>query len=157
MDVGAPRALPQVKKDLAVYEKEMAERPLEAMSIARRATVPFPDDEKQLFKLAANQLEKRLSELSLAQALELAEVLEKKLEDSQAGRRIRFNWIQARSPGLSQEEVRRLLGSPQRNSFQVVYFRQIEQWIYDQPVPAKLTFSCTKGQSPRLDVVHSSK
>jgi len=144
------------KKDQAAFEKEMAERPREALSIARRAAIGFAGDEKQLYAWAVNLQEKYLAELSLAQALELAEAFENKLEDPQSGRRVRIDWLIARAPGASQAEVRRLLGSPQRNSFQIVYRRQVEQWIYDQPVPAWLTFSCTKGQIYRLQTVQSA-
>ena len=150
------RGISQEKKDLTAIEKEMAERPREAISIARRAATAFPDEEKQLYTWAVNHQEKYLAELSLAQALDLAEAWEKKLEDSQAGRRVRINWLMARAPGASQDEVRRMLGSPQRNSFQIVYCRQVEQWIYEQPVPAWLTFTCTKGQIPRLQTVQSA-
>jgi hypothetical protein len=150
------RGISQEKKDLAAIEKEMAERPREAISIARRGATAFPGDEKQLYAWAVNQQEKYLAELSLAQALELVEVCENKLEDPQAGRRVRINWVTTHAPGASQDEVRRLLGSPQRNSFQIVYRRQLEQWIYEQPVPASLTFSCTKGQIQRLQTVQST-
>jgi hypothetical protein len=148
--------LSQDKKDLAAFEKEMAERPQEALSIARRAAPAFADDEKQLYRWALVHQEKHLPDLSLNQVVELAEAAEKKLDDSQASRRVRINWLLARAAGLSQDEVRRLIGSPQRSSFQFVYSRQLEQWTYDQPAPAWLTFSCTKGQVPRLQSVQTT-
>jgi hypothetical protein len=126
------------------------------MSIARRAATVLESDEKQLYSWAAKRQEKILPELSLAQAVELAEVFEKKLEDGQAGRRVRINWLTGHAPGLTQDEVRRLLGSPQKQTFQIVYRRQLEQWIYQQPAPVWLTFSCTKGQIPRLQTVQSA-
>jgi hypothetical protein len=155
LDLNARWSSAQEKKGLAALEKDMAERPQEAVSIARRASASFADDEKQLYSWAVKRQEKILVELSLAQGIELAEVFEKKLDDAQAGRRVRLNWIKDHAPGLTPDEVRRLLGSPQRNSFQIVYRRQVEQWIYEQPVPISLTFSCTKGQIPRLQAVHS--
>ncbi len=59
----------QGKKELAAYEKEMAERPLEALSIARRASALLSDEEKRLYGLAVKHQEKHLRELSLAQAI----------------------------------------------------------------------------------------
>jgi hypothetical protein len=156
LDLSARGDQTQEKRDLAALEKEMADRPQEALSIARRAAAANADTEKALYALAAKEQEKHLGDLSLAQALELAEAMEKKLDDSQAARRVRITWLVARGPGLNQEEVRRVLGAPKRNSLQIVYFRQIEQWVYDQPVPALLAFSCTKGQIPRLQTIQTS-
>jgi len=153
LGLSAPRELGQEKKELAAFEKEMAERPQEALSIARRAAATFADAEKMLYSSAVKEQEKHLAELNLSQVLDLAEAFEKKLVDHHAGRRIRINWLTARALGLTQDEVRRLLGLPQKSSFQIVYRRQIEQWVYDQPVPAWLTFSCSKGQIPRLQSV----
>jgi hypothetical protein len=147
--------LVQDKNEVAAYEKEMADHPTEALSIARRAAAVFANEEKNLYWLAVKLQEKHLNELSLVQAIELAETFEKKLEDTQAGRVVRINWLTSKGIGASMDEVRQLLGIPLRISFQIVYRRQFEQWTYEQPVPAHLTFSCTKGQTPRLQNVHS--
>lgn len=156
LDLNARGILGQEKKELAAFEKEMIDRPREALSIARRAAAVYANDEKQFFTLAVKHQEKHLAELSLAQAIELAETIEKKLEDSQSGRGLRINWLLSRGPGLSPDEVRRLLGSPLKISYQIVYRRQLEQWIYEQPAPAWITFSCTKGQIPRFQTVQSA-
>src|SRR6516164_8735279 len=100
----------QEGKELAAYEKEIAERPLEAISIARRASVLFADQEKHLHELAAKYQEKHLLELSLVQATELAEVLEKKLQDPAEANHVRSSWLAARGVGLSQGDIRGFLG-----------------------------------------------
>jgi hypothetical protein len=146
----------QEKKELAAYEKEMAERPLEALSIARRASALFTDEEKHLYGLAVKQQEKHLPELSLSQAIELAEALEKKLQDTASAYHVRQSWLVARGVGLSQEDVRRLLGLPQKISFQILYGRQLEQWNYERPNRLWLTFACTKNHMPTLQTVRSS-
>ncbi len=156
LDLNARGILAQEKKELAAFEKEMVDRPGEALSIARRAATIYVNDEKQLYALAVKHQEKHLAELSLAQAIELAETFEKKLDDPQSGRGVRISWLLSRGPGLHPDEVRCLLGSPLKISFQIVYRRQLEQWTYEQPAPAWLTFSCTKGQVPRLQTVQSA-
>lgn len=146
-------AVAQEKKELVTFEKEMIEHPLEALSVARRGASAFANDEKELYALAGKHQVKHLNELSLAQAIDLAETFEKKLEDPQSGRGVRINWLSSRGIGLSPDEVRRLLGPPLKISFQFVYRRQLEQWTYEQPAPAWLSFTCTKGQVPRLQTV----
>ena len=136
----------QEKKELAAFEKEMAERPLEAVGIARRASA----------LLAVKEQEKHLPELSLAQAIELADVSEKKLLNPAMANHIRQTWLAAHGFGLSPEDVRRLVGLPQRISFQVLYGRQVEQWTYERPNQLWLTFTCTKDHTPVLQNVRSS-
>jgi hypothetical protein len=143
----------QEKKELAAYEKEMAERPLEALNIARRASASFGDQEKHLYELAAEYQRKHLLELTLAQAIELAEVLEKKLHDPAKAHHVRSSWLAARGLGLSQNELRRFLGLPHKISFQVLYTRQLELWKYERPARLQLTFICTKSQNATLDAV----
>ena len=146
----------QGKKELAAYEKEMAERPLEALSIARRASALFADEEKHLYGLAVKHQEKHLPELSLAQVIELAEVVEKKLQDPAAAYHVRQSWLVARGFGLGQEDVRRLLGLPQKISFQILYGRQLEQWKYERPSRLWLVFLCTKTHISTLQTVRFS-
>jgi len=145
----------QEKNELAAYEKEMAERPLEAISIARRGAALFAGREKHLHELAAKYQEKHLVELSLAQAIELAEVLDKKLQEPAEANRVRSKWLAARGLGLSQVEVRGFLGLPQKISFEVLYCCQLEQWTYERPNRLWLTFTCTKNQIPILHAVRS--
>jgi hypothetical protein len=53
-------------------------------------------------------------------------------------------------PGMTPEQVRAKLPSPKRVARQLLYHRYLEQWIYDQPFTARLTFDCHRGQKPRL-------
>lgn len=54
-------------------------------------------------------------------------------------------------PGMTPEQVRAKVPSPPRRiARQLLYHRYLEQWIYDQPFPARLTFDCQRGQKPRL-------
>jgi hypothetical protein len=52
--------------------------------------------------------------------------------------------------GMSPEQVRQLVGAPKRVTRQIFYHRYREQWIYDTPVPLRLTFDCPRGQKPQL-------
>lgn len=52
--------------------------------------------------------------------------------------------------GMSPEQVRQLVGKPKRIARQILYHRYYEQWIYDAPVPIRLTFDCPRGQMPQL-------
>lgn len=53
-------------------------------------------------------------------------------------------------PGMTPEQVRAKVRSPKRIARQLLYHRYLEQWIYDQPFPVRLTFDCQRGQKPRL-------
>jgi hypothetical protein len=57
-------------------------------------------------------------------------------------------------PGMSPEEVKKLLGPPNRMARQVLYRRYLEQWIYDGTTPLTVEFSSLKGQDPQLLGVH---
>jgi hypothetical protein len=140
---------------LGTYKKEMKERPLEAFSIARQAAKAFPGEEKHLLQTAADQLLIHLDELNYSQIMELAKVLETKLGDPRAARKARFSWLKLRGMGLSQEEVRQLLGPPKRTAVQILYRRQLEQWLYEQPNSIWLIFISSKGQISRLQTVHA--
>ncbi len=52
--------------------------------------------------------------------------------------------------GMTPEEVRQKVGAPERVARQILYHRYLEQWIYDQPVPARIQFDCPRGQKPQL-------
>jgi hypothetical protein len=56
----------------------------------------------------------------------------------------------ARTP----QEVRQLLGDPEKLSRQVVYRRYLEQWSYQQPLPLCLLWSVARGENARLVEVH---
>ncbi|SRR6266849_38873 len=158
LNLGAgPAQGPVAAETLAAYEKEMAEHPQEALAIARRAVRTFGKDEKRLYALAVQLQEKNLPFLGLGQVTELAETVEKKLEDRAASNRIRVFWLQQRGLGLSTQEVRQLLCPSPHASSQILYRRQIEQWSYDLPASLSLIFLCTKGQIPHLQTVHSPK
>lgn len=53
-------------------------------------------------------------------------------------------------PGLSPDQVRRLIGAPRATSRQVLYHRCLEQWLYAPPFSVRLEFDCPRGQEPRL-------
>ena len=142
---------------LAVIRKEMAEHPLDALAIARRATQNFKQEEKHFYALAAQLQEKNLHQLSFGQVLELVDVVESKLQDLPTSMRIRVSWLQQRGNNLLPQEVRQILGSPRHVSSQILFRRQIEQWNYDLPISVSLTFSCTEGHDIRLQAVHSAK
>lgn len=52
--------------------------------------------------------------------------------------------------GMTPQQVRDRLGSPQRIARQILYHRHREQWIYDRPIAARLLFDCPRGQVPQL-------
>ena len=52
--------------------------------------------------------------------------------------------------GMTPEQVRQLVGAPQRIARQILYHRYREQWLYDTPAPIRLTFDCPRGQKPEL-------
>jgi len=141
---------------LTAFEKEMKDRPGEALAIARRAVGVLGSDEKRLYGLAVQEQQKILPTLGLAQVTELAEVLEKKLDDPQGGRRIRIVWLQQRGRGLSPSEVRLLLGPPQRIAYQLIYRQQIEQWAYEASPKLWAVFIYTDNHVQRLQKVHSA-
>jgi hypothetical protein len=53
-------------------------------------------------------------------------------------------------PGMTAEQVRRLVRNPKRIARQILYHRHLEQWIYDHPSPARLHFDCRRGEKPQL-------
>ena len=52
-------------------------------------------------------------------------------------------------------DVLRVLGikTEKRVARQLLYRRYLEQWIYDQPVPAVILLDCKKGQDPQLRAI----
>ena len=52
--------------------------------------------------------------------------------------------------GQTAEQVRKLLGRPNRVSRQILSDRHREQWGYDRPQPVRLEFECLRGQKARL-------
>jgi hypothetical protein len=53
-------------------------------------------------------------------------------------------------PGQSAEQVRQILGPPRSISRQILAYRTLEQWTYEQPRPLCLEFDCPRGQHPKL-------
>ncbi|HEY7158203.1 MAG TPA: hypothetical protein VH575_29895 [Gemmataceae bacterium] len=51
---------------------------------------------------------------------------------------------------MTPEQVRDKVGPPKRIARQILYHRHVEQWIYDQPIAARLQFDCPRGQKPHL-------
>ena len=60
--------------------------------------------------------------------------------------RERLNRLKKEMPA---DEVRRLLGKPQRVSRQIVFRRTVEQWVYDAPISTRVEFSQLPGQEAR--------
>lgn len=58
-------------------------------------------------------------------------------------------------PGMTAEEVRNLLGPPQRIARQILYRRHLELWIYEMPAPLWIEFNFVKGQDSRVINVQS--
>jgi hypothetical protein len=54
------------------------------------------------------------------------------------------------TPGLTQPEVRRLLGPPRRMARQILYRRYLEQWVYDGPNAVRIEFECVRGKEPQI-------
>lgn len=54
-------------------------------------------------------------------------------------------------PGMSPEQVRRIVGAPPKHiARQILYHRYREQWVYETSSPIRLTFDCPRGQTPQL-------
>jgi hypothetical protein len=154
--IGVQAGTDEKSDRLAAIEKEIKEHPGEALAIARRAVGVLGSDEKKLYSLAAQEQQKILASLGLGQVTELAEVLEKKLDDPQGGRRVRIARLQQRGLGLSPPEVRQLLGPPQRIAYQLIYRQQIEQWAYEGSLKIWAIFIYTDSHVQRLQKVVSA-
>jgi hypothetical protein len=50
--------------------------------------------------------------------------------------------------GTSASDVRQRLGRPMRIDRQILYRRHIEQWVYENPHPICVQFSCVRGEDP---------
>jgi hypothetical protein len=50
--------------------------------------------------------------------------------------------------GQSPAEVRGRLGPPLRVSRQILFGRHLEQWVYEEPRPLRVEFSCVRGEEP---------
>jgi hypothetical protein len=50
--------------------------------------------------------------------------------------------------GQSPAEVRAKLGTPIRSSRQLLFGRHLEQWVYEEPRPLRVEFSCFRGDEP---------
>ena len=61
--------------------------------------------------------------------------------------------LAAVEPGLTPDQVRRLIGEPRHVCREILDHRYLEQWIYDARFPVRLEFDCPRGQEPRLQSV----
>ena len=62
-----------------------------------------------------------------------------------------FEGVQDRLPrGSDPKTVRDLLGPPRRVARQILSHRHLEQWLYDQPCPLRVTFDCPRGRKPQV-------
>jgi hypothetical protein len=94
--------------DLRALEREMARFPAEAINIARRATENLPPRSeafRKVFAKAAEVQEQRLTALSEAQVVELANLHQQTLADAAAAQRVRQNWLKARERGLTDNDA----------------------------------------------------
>ena len=66
------------------------------------------------------------------------------------------NQLEALRPGLSLDQVRQMLGPPQRIARQILYHRHLEQWLYDKPHLLRLEFDCPRGREGRLTTIQRS-
>jgi hypothetical protein len=57
-------------------------------------------------------------------------------------------------PGMTQAEVRGLLGPPKRVARQILYRRYLEQWVYEGAHAARIEFDCVRGKEPQILTVH---
>jgi hypothetical protein len=95
--------------EFAAVERAMAERPLDAFSIARKEVAGLELNMAQLKKLftaAAAVQEKHLSLLSEAQLSELASVYTTTLGNAEAARRVQQNWLKQRERDLGAGNAR---------------------------------------------------
>ena len=56
--------------------------------------------------------------------------------------------------GMTTDEVRKLLGPPERIARQILHRRYQEMWTYEHPAALYVEFSAAAGQAPRLVTVH---
>ena len=70
---------------------------------------------------------------------------DKPLPEAERARR-----LAAVEPGLSPDQVRRLIGAPRSVCRQILYRRCLEQWQYDSTFPVRLEFDCPRGQEAHL-------
>jgi hypothetical protein len=59
-------------------------------------------------------------------------------------------WRDQLTPGRRPDEVRKLLGKPNRTCRQILAHRHLEHWLYDAPYRVRIVFDCLRGQKPQL-------
>jgi hypothetical protein len=57
-------------------------------------------------------------------------------------------------PGMTADEVRKLLGPPKSTARQVLYGRYLEQWTYDVPA-IRIEFDWRKGRPKQIQTVQT--
>jgi hypothetical protein len=55
--------------------------------------------------------------------------------------------------GMTLADVQQRLGRPGRIDRQILYRRHIEQWVYENPHPILVQFSCVRGEEPVVTAV----
>lgn len=89
-------------------EQEMAQRPLEALAIARQASGNLSDRadlQRRLFATTVRVLEPRLGDLSEKQATELVEAIRQHLADRATLERVQRRWITERRDRLPADDA----------------------------------------------------
>jgi hypothetical protein len=56
--------------------------------------------------------------------------------------------------GLPATEVRNLLGKPDRIARQILFRRHLEQWIYDNPINARVEIVYSPGEEAQVQAVY---
>jgi hypothetical protein len=51
---------------------------------------------------------------------------------------------------MSADRVRTLLGGPNRVARQILYRKHLEQWVYEEPAPTRIEFSCVPSEEARV-------
>ncbi len=58
--------------------------------------------------------------------------------------------------GMPATEVRKLLGTPDRIARQILFRRHFEQWIYDNPINARIEIVSTPGEEAQVKAIYLS-
>jgi hypothetical protein len=144
-----PFVAAEEKPDRAT-EKEMAQRPLEAFVIARRAADKLgdqPEAVKHLFAVAAKVQEDHLSQLSEDQVAELASVYTKTLADPGAAQRVQRRWLKGRREDLGPAD------GPGRVALARLYW----QWLHDRTTAGQLCQEALRVAPEHLDAARILK
>jgi hypothetical protein len=138
------------EKPPRTVEKEMADRPLEAFAIARRAADKVgdrPEAVQQLFAAAARVQEQHLNQLNEEQVAELANVHTQTLGDARAAERVKRRWLNQRREGLG----------PADGPGRVALARLSWRWLHDRTLSGQLCQDALRVAPEQTDAVRMLK